>query len=115
MAVTLQASGTQTATIGTEHTLETVEATGVFTLHVDTVNMANGDILRLRVKQMTLTGGAIRTLFFHGYYAAQSADDYIKVSIPVGNDLSDTGAITFTLEQTHGTGRDFPWKVLKYT
>ena len=113
MAVSVQASGTQSATVTTEHTLETVEATGVFTLHVDTVNMVAGDVLELRVKQIILTGGTVRTLFFGHFFGAQLTDDLIKVSVPVANDLSDAGSLTFTLKQTFGTSRDFPWKVLK--
>jgi len=114
MAVTAQATGTQTATIGTEHTLSDVSVAGTFTLHVDSNAMVAGDGLELRVYQMVLTGGTRRVAYFQSYYDAQIADDQIKISVPISNELTDTGAIRFTLKQTTGTGRAFPWKVLKY-
>ena len=114
MAVTLQASGTQTATVTTEHSLETVEATGAFTFHVDTVNMVAGDVLELRIYQIALTLGTKRLAYFVAYYGAQPTHDVMKVSVPIGNDLSDTGSLEFSLKQTFGTSRAFPFKVLKY-
>ena len=48
MAVTIEASGTQTATIDTEHTLATETDAKVYVLLVDTKNMVNGDELELR-------------------------------------------------------------------
>lgn len=114
MAVTAEATGTQSATVTTEHTLRDVATAGVYTLHVDTVNMAAGDILELRVYQMTLTSGTQRVALVGCFYGAQPADDLIKVSLPIGNELTDSVSLRFTLKQTFGTGRSFPWKVLKY-
>lgn len=114
MAVTANASGTQSATVTTEHTLADVSTAGVYTLHVDTVNMVAGDILELRVYQMVLTGGTRRVIFVSAFYGAQLADDLIKVTVPIGNELTDSGALRFTLKQTFGTSRNFPWKVLAY-
>lgn len=114
MAVTAHASGTQTAVINTEHTLTSPNVAGVFTLIVDTVNMAAGDVLTLRVKQMVLTAGTTRTIYAHTFYGAQPTDDLIKVSLPISNELTDAGATTFTLQQTKGVGRVFPWKVVKH-
>lgn len=115
MAATLQASGTQTATIGTEHQLADTNVSGVFSFHVDTNAMAAGDILELRVYQMELTAGTSRVAFFHAFYGAQPTDDLQKVSLPIGNDLTDATALRFSLKQTFGTGRAYPWKVLKYS
>jgi hypothetical protein len=42
------------------------------------------------------------------YNAAAPADDAVQLSIPIPADQP----VTFTLKQTAGTGRDFPWKVL---
>ena len=114
MAVTAQGSGTQTATVTTEHTLLDVAVAGTFTLHVDTVNMVAGDVLELRIYQMVLTGGTRRVAYLMMYAGAQPADDAIKISVPVSNELTDAGALRFTLKQTFGTSRNFPWKVLKY-
>lgn len=114
MAVTAEGSGTQTATINTEHTLQDVAEAGTFTFHVDCNAMAAGDILELRVYQMVLTGGTRRVAYYQIYLDAQPADDVIKISVPISNELTDAGALRFTLKQTAGTGRAFPWKVLKY-
>jgi hypothetical protein len=114
MAVTAQATGTQTATISTEHTLADVAVVGTFTIHVDTNAMASGDTLELRIYQMVLTAGTRRVAYYTVYSGAQSSDDLIKISVPIANELTDAGALRFTLTQTAGTGRAFPWKVLKY-
>jgi hypothetical protein len=114
MAVTAQGTGTQTAVITTEHTLLDVAIAGTFTLHVDKNAMAAGDVLELRIYQIVLTGGTRRVCYKTVYYGAQSADDLIAVSVPISNELTDAGSLRFTLKQTAGTGRAFPWKVLKY-
>ncbi len=114
MAVTAQGSGTQTATITTEHTLLDVAVAGTFTFHVDQVNMAAGDIVEFRIYQNVLTGGTRRVAYFQSYFDAQPADDLIKISVPISNELTDAGALRFTLKQTAGTGRAFPWKVLAH-
>lgn len=114
MSVTAAGSGTQSASISTEHTLLDVNTAGVYTLHVDAINMASGDTLELRVYQMVLTSGTRRVAYFKTFYGAQSADDEIKISVPIANELTDSGSLRFTLKQTAGTGRSYPWKVLSY-
>lgn len=114
MAVTAHASGTQSATVTTEHFLTSPNVAGTFTLHVDTNAMVAGDTLELRVYQMVLTGGTTRVAYMATYQDAQPADDLIKISVPISNELTDTNALRFSLKQTEGTSRSFPWKVLKY-
>jgi hypothetical protein len=114
MAVTADASGTQTATIGTEHTLDDVALAGTYTFHVDTSNMAAGDAVELRIYQIVLTGGTRQVAYMQRYLDAQPTDDIIKVSVPISNELTDAGSLRFSLKQTAGTGRAYPWKVLKY-
>lgn len=114
MAVTAYASGTQSATVTTEHFLTSPNVAGTFTLHVDTVNMVAGDVLELRVYQMVLTGGTQRVAYYARYDGAQPTDDLIKISVPISNELTDTNSLRFSLKQTYGTSRNFPWKVLKY-
>jgi hypothetical protein len=70
--------------------------------------------VELRAYQMVLTGGTRRVAYFQVYVDAQVADDLIKISVPISNELTDAGALRFTLKQTQGTGRVFPWKVLRY-
>jgi len=114
MAVTAHANGTQAATVTTEHFLTSPNVAGTFTLHVDTVNMVAGDTLELRVYQMVLTGGTQRVAYYAIYAGAQPTDDVIKISVPISNELTDTNSLRFSLKQTTGTSRNFPWKVLKY-
>lgn len=103
---TVESSGTQTATIDTEHTLATITSNDTLQLIVDTANMAAGDVLILRVKTKVLSGGTTRLVQEAIYANAQSIP--IKYSDPI---MSDQEAV-FTLEQTDGTGRSYPWKVM---
>lgn len=114
MAVTAQGSGTQSAVITTEHTLLDVAIAGTFQLAVDKNAMQAGDTLELRVYDIVLTGGTRRVAYKDSWSGAQDADDMIAISVPISNELTDAGALRFTLKQTAGTGRSFPWKVLKF-
>ena len=104
---TSQASGSQTATVTTEHTLATVTVAGTFTLTVDLSNMALGDKLTLRTKLKVRSSGTTRTADV-GHYA-HVQERLVSVSIP----LPTVTEAVFTLEQTAGTGRVFEWEVTK--
>ncbi len=54
----VETSGTQTATIGTEHSLATPAASKIRALLVDTVNLIAGDVVELRFKAAVLSAGA---------------------------------------------------------
>jgi len=94
--------------IGTEHTLASQTNNGTLAVVVDLINMAASDILELRIKTKVLTGGVLRTVYYQKYIDAQAADDVIAISIPLPSDIQ----ADFTLKQTAGTGRNFPWKIL---
>lgn len=105
--VTTVNSGTQAATIGTEHTLgSAVAASGTYILVVNTANMAAGDVLELRGKTKVLAGGSEAVYLLATYAHAQS--DPVKMSIPIPSLYS----LTCTLKQTAGTGRSFEWNIL---
>lgn len=125
MAVTAYASGTLTAVVGTETTFgnagtpyltgtSDVASAGTFTLHVDLINMAAGDVVELRIHQMVLTAGTRRVAYTASFSGAQPTDDMIQISVPISNELTDTASLRFTLKQVRGTARTFPWKVLSY-
>lgn len=114
MAITAQGSGTQSATVTTEHTLLDIAIAGVFNFEVDLVNMVAGDVVELRVYKIILTGGTKRTLYFAAFYGAQITDDLIRPSVPFSNELTDAASLRLTLKQTFGTSRNFPWKSLKF-
>jgi hypothetical protein len=125
MAVTAYASGTLTAVVGTETTFgnagtpyltgtSDVAIAGTFTLHVDLINMAAGDVVELRIYQMVLTAGTRRVAYVQVFSGAQATDNIVQISVPISNELTDAGALRFTLKQTAGTARTFVWKVLSY-
>lgn len=116
MAVAAFANGTQSTSgnIGTEIFLSNVNVAGVYTLHIDTSVLAAGDVLQVRVYQIVLTGGTARVCYVAQYTGAQPTDDMIKVSPPIGNELTDSNSLRFSINQTFGTARSFPWKVLSY-
>ena len=77
--------------------------------------MSDGDVVEFRVYQTVLTGGANRAAYFHAFYGAQPADDLIKISVPISNDLAEANALRFSILQTFGVGRNFPWKVIQHS
>lgn len=107
MAVTSVGSGTQTATLDTEHTLDTETSAGVYVLVVDTSNMTFGDITLLRIYTKDKSGGVSR-LAYSATFANVQAEPH-KYSVPVPIDTE----IVCKLEQTDGTGRDYDWNLLK--
>lgn len=107
MTVASVASGSQAATITTEHTLTTITTAGVYVLVVDTNVLVNGDVLELRAKTKAKTGSSSREAFFGAYRDAQGQPN--KYSMPIPVDVE----IVLTLKQTAGTGRTFDWSVLK--
>jgi len=107
MALTSAAHGSQTATIDTEHTLDTQTTAGVYVLVVDMSNLAAGDIVILKIKVKAVHDGSSTLAYSSTFANAQS--EPVKYSIPVPVDSE----IICTLEQTDGTGRAFPWNLLK--
>jgi hypothetical protein len=107
MTVASNQSGSQTATIGTEHTLgAAITSAGVYVLVVDTNAMVNGDVLELRVKTKTKSGSTSRLAYFATYANAQGELNKYSVPIPVDTEVA------FTLKQVSGTGRAFDWNIL---
>lgn len=105
---TVQSSGTQVAT-GAEDILYQPTGNGSYVLIVDLNNMANGDIVSIKAKRKTLTGGTIRLLDSRTFRGAQtSAPKGIIVqfgpfSMPYGGQ--------FTLQQRLGSAKNFDWSV----
>lgn len=110
----LHASGTQTATVTTEHSLATAIVPGKFSLIVDLSGMLANDVTELRAYQITLTGGTKRLAYFQQFFGVPSPIVTVQ-SEELWNDLADASSLEWTLKQTFGTGRDYPWKVLRVT
>lgn len=100
-------SGTQSATLDTEHTLTTETTADIFVLVVNLTNMVASDITVLRIKTKVLSGGAAVLAFTKTFSGAQT--EVVVYSEPVPSAHS----IAFSLEQTDGTGRSYEWSVLK--
>lgn len=109
MALTRDTDGSQTATLDTEHTLATITTVGFFFLVVDLDAMVNGDITILRIKIPARNAGTVRIIWTRTYSDDQGLNGIViseRIPIIDGNCL-------FTLEQTDGTGRAYPWSINK--
>ena len=104
MAWAVDSSGSQTATITTEHSLATPTTIATYVFSVDTVNMVLGDTLELRVYDM-VDATNYREVWMLTYQHVQATHG--KVFPP----LAVTTQAKFTLKQTAGTGRAFPWSI----
>jgi hypothetical protein len=108
MTWTVSSSGTQTATINTEHNLVAADTNNAsFVLKVDCTNLVNGDVLELRLYTMVLSTGALNLAWKGSYSNAQAI--IVKQSPFVPSDQS----IKATLKQIAGTGRSFDWSLLR--
>lgn len=106
MALAVVSSGTQTATLATEHTLATSTTGKTYVLVVDTVNLVNGETLELKLYTIVLSAGTERLAYYATYTHLQG--EPVKYSVPVPANIS----LKATLEQNGGTGRAFPWSLL---
>jgi hypothetical protein len=104
MAWAVDASGTQTAVINTEHVLDAPTTVATYVLSVDAVNLTLGDLVELRCYDM-VDGTNYRQMWKGTFQHAQINN--AKVSPPI----AVTTQVKFTLKQTAGTGRAFPWSV----
>lgn len=106
MALSVIANGTQTATVSTEHTLNTDTTGKTYILAVDTGNMVLGDELVLKIYTKVISSGTERLAYVGNFQHNQSEPN--KYSVPVPANYS----FKATLQQTAGTSRAFDWAVL---
>ena len=106
MALATVTSGTQSASVGTEHSLAVSTTGKTYVLVVDAGAMQNDDILELRIKTKVLSGGTQQVAYYALYQHVQAEPQ--KYSVPVPANIE----IEATLKQTAGTGRAFPWALL---
>lgn len=105
---TVNTSGSQTATVGTEHTLATISTAKTLILAVDVAAMLGGttpDILELRLYGKARTGDTERLLKCYPFLGVQVEALFLSIPIPSPHHYK------CTLKQTQGTGRAFPWAV----
>lgn len=101
-----ESSGTQSATVTTEHTLHTTTNAGSYVLMVNLTNMVAADELELTLKAKVLTGGS-EVVAYRATYAHAQAHP-LSVSVP----LPSLFSLSATLKQTAGTSRDFEWQLV---
>jgi len=101
---TSNTDGSQTAT-GGEDTLATITASGSFVLGLDANAMALGGELIVRVKLKVREVGTTRLAYEATYSHVQGLP--VILSIPVAS----TNEIVFTIEQTAGTNRAYPFEI----
>ncbi len=107
MPVSIAASGSQTATLNTDHTLVTQAApTGgaSYVLVVDKNALADGERLRLRVQTRARAADTTRD----AYVAEFTLDGPAVVVSPV-IPVEVSNELVAILRQEGGTGRAFPW------
>lgn len=105
-SITNVVSGTQTATIGTEHSLSTQTTADVFVLTVNVTNMTATDTTELRAKTKVLTGGAAVEAVLFTLVGVQT-EKVVWIEVP------SEWSCEFTLKQTAGTGRSYEWSIAK--
>lgn len=108
MAAAVKTSGSQTATITTEHTLATVTDAGTYELNVDVSAMVGGttpDIVVIREYGKARSSDTERLIKAYTLVGAQT-ETLIK-TVP----RISPHHFKVTLTQTQGTGRAFPWAV----
>jgi hypothetical protein len=112
MAIAVISSGTQAATVSTEHTLATSTTGKTYVLVVSLgtpvtgTAFANGDEIELRIYTKVLSGSTETLAYLAAYANLQSAP--VKYSVPVPANISCKA----TLKQTAGTGRSYDWALL---
>ena len=102
----IKTSGTQTATISTEHTLATVTDPGNYQLKADLKNLTGSDVVELRVYSKVLAAGT-EGLEHRATYGPGAQSAPIVASLP----MDSPHHLRATLKQIAGTGRSFDWAI----
>jgi hypothetical protein len=109
VAVSVNTSGSQAATLTTEHDLATVTTAGVYVLAVDCNAMTNGttpDVLELTIYGKARSSDSVRRVAVYTLIGQQSVG-VLFLTVP----YISPHFFKVTLKQTTGTGRTFPWAI----
>lgn len=113
MPASIAASGSQTATLATNHTLVTQAGPaggGIYQLRVDAAALVNGETLSLTVSTRARSVDVTRQVYPSAVFAHAQADpikDSPAIAVPSGCEL------VAVLRQEGGTGRAFPWALYR--
>jgi len=106
MSLAQTTSGTQTATIGTTHTLATPTAGKTYVLFIDLTNMTATDVLDVFLQAKVLSTSTLRNVYSLTIAGVQSDPNFMSIPIPAVN------GVQFQIKQTAGTGRSYDWSVV---
>lgn len=104
MANTEESGGTQTAVIGTEHTLATYTTAGNRVLIADISALAVTEVVEFRIYVKVRTASTSKVYSIVSF-AGPRGNDPVVVSVPIPYVFG--GSVT--LKQTTGTGRAIEW------
>lgn len=108
MGLVAAASGTQLTEIGTEQSLtQQTNKVGIYVLHINTNELDVGDTLVARIKTATSAGNSILKAYSYTFSDIQEEPQKYSVPVPVDSEIA------CTIEQTAGTPRNIPWKLLR--
>lgn len=108
MSITQESSGSQTATVSTEHTLATITTQKTFVLSVDCANLVAGEYVEIKVKRDARSADTTRALHSRivSWLEASITPIIQMPPVPAGG-----GEFVCTLKQLNGTSRAFPWAI----
>jgi len=106
MTVASESDGSQTATISTEHDLATPTTAKTRVLCVDLNALVAGDVVELCVYLKVRPSGTERRAHRAVFSGPVDAPSSVSPPFPM------VRGGRFSLKQTAGTGRAFPWEVL---
>ncbi len=98
-------TGSQTATIDTEHDVKTYTASNIYVYTIEVNNLADGDVVEFRVYKKDQGSGTDREIDRQtlSHAQAQGWAKFPPFFLPFGG--------KFTILQTAGTGRSFDWHI----
>lgn len=103
--MTVEFSGTLTATPGTEHILAAPSTDKARVLCVDVSALSGAETVQLRIKEPVLQSGTERLVRL-ATFATGEPEPHTK-----SPSFKMAFGGTFTLTQISGTGRSFPWRI----
>ena len=78
---------------------------------IDIAAMQGGDAFAINITTKILSGGSADSVIYQTYSGAPTGNgDQVVASAPIFSDQS----IAFVVNQTAGTGRSFPWKIVQF-
>jgi len=114
MPIVEEDNGSQTAVIDTEHTLKSLTADGLYVLYVDLSNMVDGDRTVIKTKVKIKSAGS-EVILFEDLVIGTDIEDGTVPPLYETPATAMTETMSYTLEQTDGTGRAYDWQVVKST